>query len=67
MSEKKNLDDFLQSIVIPQLFHCSVGKVDFEGNIVYQKLLSKKNAIDWYIMSFEEKTFLASVKYNICD
>ena len=46
MSEKKNLDDFLQSIVIPQLFHCSVGKVDFEGNVVYKKLLSKKNAID---------------------
>ena len=32
---KKNFDDLLHSIVIPYIFLCSVGTVDFEGKIVH--------------------------------
>ena len=34
MSEKKNFD-FLQSIVIPWTFLCSVGTVHFESKVIY--------------------------------
>ena len=34
MREKKNFDDFLNSIVIPYIMPCSVGTADFEGWVV---------------------------------
>ena len=50
MGEKKNFDDFLQSTVMQYILLCSVGTVHFEDKVIYEKLLSKKKAVDWYII-----------------
>ena len=35
MREKKNFDDFLQSIVMLYILLCGVGTVHFEGKVFY--------------------------------
>ena len=50
-TEKKNFNDFLQSIVISYILLCSVGTVHLEGKVTISYWLVLN------MMSFEEKQF----------